>query len=64
MFSLEKPVRQIRIVGILEQVDDKTADAYYNSRAYDSRIGAWASNQNGILKIENELLVLKILKKI
>ena len=55
-FHWKSLLRQIRIVGILEQVDDKTADAYYNSRAYDSRIGAWASNQSSILKNRDELL--------
>ena len=49
-------LRQIRIVGTLKQVDDQTADEYYNSRAYDSRIGAWASKQSSILKTRDELL--------
>ena len=39
-----------------EQVDKKTADDYYNSRAYESRIGAWASKQSSILKDRSELL--------
>ena len=42
--------------GILDKVDDNTADNYYNSRAYESRIGAWASNQSTILKNREELL--------
>ena len=56
MFSLESLLRQIRIVGILNQVDDKTADEYYNSRAYESRIGAWASKQSSVLNNRKELL--------
>ncbi len=55
-FHWKSLLRQIRIVGILNQVDDKTADDYYKSRAYDSRIGAWASKQSSILKSRNELL--------
>ena len=55
-FHWKSLLRQIRIVGTLEQVDNKTADKYYNSRAYDSRIGAWASNQSSILKSRDELL--------
>ena len=58
-------LRQIRIVGTLQQVDDQIADNYYNSRAYESRIGAWASNQSSILKSRDELLekIKKFTKK-
>tara|TARA_Y100000591_G_C21751925_1_gene655205 strand:+ start:22 stop:648 length:627 start_codon:yes stop_codon:yes gene_type:complete len=55
-FHWKSLLRQIRIVGSLKQVDDKTADDYYNSRAYESRIGAWASKQSSILKSRNALL--------
>ena len=55
-FHWKSLLRQIRIVGTLKQVDDKVADEYYNSRAYESRIGAWASKQSSILKNRNELL--------
>ncbi len=55
-FHWKSLLRQIRIVGTLIQVDDKTADDYYNSRAYESRIGAWASKQSSILKNRDELL--------
>ena len=55
-FHWKSLLRQIRIVGTLSQVDDKTADEYYKSRAYDSRIGAWASNQSSVLQSRDELL--------
>ena len=55
-FHWKSLLRQIRIVGTLKQVDDKIADEYYNSRAYESRIGAWASKQSTILKSRDELL--------
>ena len=55
-FHWKSLLRQIRIVGTLRQVDDKIADDYYNSRPYESRIGAWASKQSSILKNRNELL--------
>ena len=55
-FHWKSLLRQIRIVGTLKQVDDKTADEYYNSRSYESRIGAWASSQSSDLKNRDELL--------
>jgi len=55
-FHWKSLLRQIRILGTLKQVDKKTADDYYNSRAYESRIGAWASRQSSILKSRDELL--------
>ena len=47
--------RQIRIVGTASKVSKKEADAYYNSRAYGSRIGAWASKQSSVLKERKDL---------
>ena len=38
--------RQIRIAGTINKVTDDEADLYYNSRPYESRIGAWASDQS------------------
>ena len=55
-FHWKSLLRQVRIVGTLNQVDDRTADEYYNTRAYESRIGAWASKQSSILKSRDELL--------
>ena len=55
-FHWKSLLRQIRIVGKLNLVDNKTADDYYSTRAYESRIGAWASKQSSILKSRDELL--------
>lgn len=49
--------RQIRLVGTVERVDEETADNYYNSRPYGSRIGAWASDQSSPLESREALQV-------
>ena len=48
--------RQIRIFGSIVQVSDEEADTYFNSRPYESRIGAWASDQSKIMNSRNEFL--------
>ena len=48
--------RQVRLRGVVELVPAKQADAYYASRAYQSRIGAWASRQSRSLANRRTLL--------
>jgi pyridoxamine 5'-phosphate oxidase len=55
-FHWKSLLRQIRIVGKVSLVADKVADSYYSSRAYESRIGAWASNQSEELKTRDQLI--------
>ena len=55
-FYWKSLLRQITIDGVVDKVTDQVADHYFNSRIYDSRIGAWASNQSEILQNKEELL--------
>ncbi len=48
--------RQVRISGSISQVDNKEADTYFNSRPYESRIGAWASDQSKSMSNREEFL--------
>ena len=51
--------RQVRVIGQVEQVTEKEADEYYNSRPYKNRISAWASNQSEQLE-SREVFLKKI----
>ena len=55
-FHWKSLLRQVRINGIIQKVSNKVADEYYNTRGYESRIGAWASKQSSVLKSRDELL--------
>jgi pyridoxamine 5'-phosphate oxidase len=48
--------RQIRITGNINQVNDDEADKYFNSRPYESRIGAWASDQSKAMNKREDFL--------
>ena len=54
-FHWKSLLKQIRIEGEAIQVSDKEADIYFNSRAEESKIGAWASNQSSKLNNRKEL---------
>ena len=47
--------KQVRVEGVIEQVSDEEADAYYNTRHRGSRVGAWASKQSQPLGSYDEL---------
>ena len=55
-FHWKSLLRQIRISGTVTQVNDEVADQYYNSRGYESRIGAWASKQSEELSSRDQLI--------
>jgi len=48
--------RQVRISGSINQIEDKEADIYFNSRPYESKIGAWASDQSKAMNTREEFL--------
>lgn len=48
--------RQVRARGVVERVSAQTSDAYYETRPYQSRIGAWASRQSQPLESRAALI--------
>ena len=54
-FHWKSLLRQVRINGTVSSVSNEVADEYYNSRSYESRIGAWASKQSKELKNRGQL---------
>ncbi len=56
LFHWKTRRRQIRIRGAVETVDAEQADAYFNSRHPQSRLGAWASDQSRPLESRQVLV--------
>lgn len=47
--------RQVRIEGVVDELEPEVVDAYWRSRPRGSRIGAWASDQSRRLSDRDEL---------
>jgi pyridoxamine 5'-phosphate oxidase len=54
-FHWKSQLRQVRVEGRVEQVPAPIVDAYFKSRHYLSRLGAWASQQSQPLTNRQEL---------
>ena len=48
--------RQILIHGKVDQLSDAESDAYFASRARESQLGAWASEQGSVIESRDALL--------
>ncbi len=55
LFHWKTLQRQVRVEGAVEPVTPAEADAYYDTRARISRLGAWASDQSRPLPARAEL---------
>ena len=55
--------RQVRINGSISRLSELESDDYFNSRPYESRIGAWCSPQSQVIEsrevLENKIQELK-----
>lgn len=49
LFYWDKLERQIRIEGKTEKISSEESEDYFQSRPYESRLGAWASKQSQVL---------------
>ena len=53
-FHWKSLLKQVRIQGSVQLVDKITADQYFATRPYESRIGAWASSQSKVMQHRDE----------
>jgi len=54
-FHWKSLLKQVRVEGVIEEISEAEATAYYNTRHRGSRIGAWASKQSQELGSYDEL---------
>ena len=57
VFHWDHVHRQVRVEGQVEVMSDAENDAYFHSRAWQSRVGAWASQQSEPLASRGDLTV-------
>jgi pyridoxamine 5'-phosphate oxidase len=55
--------RQVRVEGTIVRVSEAESDAYFRGRPTDSKLGAWVSNQSGVVSsrsaLESEMEAIK-----
>ncbi len=56
VFHWDHDQHQVRIEGVVARTSDAQSDAYFASRAWESRIGAWASHQSEPIASRQALL--------
>lgn len=56
LFYWDKLERQVRIEGKIGKVAKKESEMYFKSRPFNSRIGAWASDQSSVIKNRSVLV--------
>lgn len=63
VFFWQPMERQVRIEGRVERVSGAESDAYFRGRPTGSKLGAWVSNQSGVVsgrgRLETELEAIK-----
>jgi pyridoxamine 5'-phosphate oxidase len=50
LFYWDKLERQVRIEGSIKKLTKRESEDYFKTRPYESRLGAWASNQSSVIK--------------
>lgn len=55
VFYWKEVERQVRIWGMVEKITRRESDEYFQSRPYDSQLGAWASKQSSVIPDRNVL---------
>jgi pyridoxamine 5'-phosphate oxidase len=55
VFHWDHRRRQVRAEGLVEPLTDAESDAYFRTRAWQSRLGAWASRQSEPVQSRAEL---------
>jgi pyridoxamine 5'-phosphate oxidase len=61
LFYWDKLERQVRIEGKIEKATKEESEAYFITRPYKSRLGAWASNQSSVIE-DRSFIVKEFLK--